>query len=700
MVVDHADSVETASVSLPTVATVSVSTVAGIEGGHVEFIADNINDSSDALICEGIANGSVAEAKTETKTAMNMNTEILPDNATPTLSPVLKSNRPQGHDDQYELKVRKEYIVHERPACLGPLPGTAATEAETETDAHAPQDDGRRDANTDGWSSSTNKKQKKKKGMNKKRPRDKRAPDNEKLCLFVVQGEQPCPHGETCKFSHDVDEYIRTKPQDLTGIKGGCPSFRIQGVCRYGICCRLAATHTTKAGTNLNVSVSVSNSDETQTQTTNGEIKTTLNVLDRQVLTQLRKNQFPFVCPRNPFQNNKPLSEAARKIFSAPLPKDQKEDDDVGERRIKTVDFKGKVYIAPLTTVGNLPFRRVMKQFGADITCGEMAVATCLLEGKHTEWSLVKRHVSEDVFGVQLAAGHPDQFVRAAEILNQHVQMDFLDLNLGCPLDILCNKGAGAHLMLREKRLKDSLIGICNTLSAVPVTIKMRTGWDGAKPIAHKLVPHIQSWGLANHGLAAIFVHGRSRLQRYSKDADWDYISQVSKSQSDEFDKIPIIGNGDIFSYTDYEEKIAREGVEATAMLARGALIKPWLSTEIKERRHWDISATERMDILKDFVRFGLEHWGSDQQGVNTTRRFLLEWLSFLCRYVPVALLERVPQAMNQRPPNHMVGRSDLETLFMSTCSYDWLKISEMLLGPVPADFDFEPKHKANSYPK
>ena len=81
-------------------------------------------------------------------------------------------------------------------------------------------------------------------------------------------------------------------------------------------------------------------------------------------------------------------------------------------------------------------------------------------------------------------------------------------------------------------------------------------------------------------------VHGRSRLQRYQRLANWDYIDEVAKSQSEDYRKIPIIGNGDVFSYTDYEEKVAQDGVMNTAMLARGALIKPWLPTEIKERRY------------------------------------------------------------------------------------------------------------------
>jgi tRNA-dihydrouridine synthase 3 len=397
----------------------------------------------------------------------------------------------------------------------------------------------------------------------------------------------------------------------------------------------------------------------------------------------------------------------------------------------KLIDFSNKVYVAPLTTVGNLPFRRIMKQYGADITCGEMAIATNILEGKASEWALLKRHVSEDIFGIQLAAGYPDIFTRTMELIEQsYIETDFVDLNLGCPIDLICQKGAGAALMQREKRLQMSLAGIFSTLHKCPVTIKMRTGWDEKHPIAHELVNKIQhEWGYnPSNGLNAIMIHGRSRLQRYSREANWEYIGQIASqccpsgippsenhdplSSPDVSTNIPIIGNGDILSYVDYQEKVLQTpNVVPCAMLGRGALIKPWLPTEIKELRHYDISASERLDILRNFVHYGLEHWGSDQHGVNNCRRFLLEWLSFLHRYIPVGIIDHCnipadqqilppppPQRLNQRPPKYVCGRNELETLFMSSNCYDWIKISEMLLGPVPDDFHFEPKHKANAY--
>ena len=122
-------------------------------------------------------------------------------------------------------------------------------------------------------------------------------------------------------------------------------------------------------------------------------------------------------------------------------------------------------------------------------------------------------------------------------------------------------------------------------------------------------------------------------------------------------------------------------GTLQTVMIARGALIKPWLFQEIKEKRDWDISSSERFQIIQDFASFGLEHWGSDDQGVATTRRFLLEWLSFLHRYVPLGLMERpdLGARLNLRPPRYY-GRNELETLMASESFGDWLELADRVL--------------------
>ena len=179
------------------------------------------------------------------------------------------------------------------------------------------------------------------------------------------------------------------------------------------------------------------------------------------------------------------------------------------------IDFQDKVYIAPLTTVGNLPFRRIMKNMGADITCAEMCLASNLLQGQASEAALLKRHHTEDVFGVQLAGGFSDQWARAAELIeNECPDVDFIDMNCGCPLDIVCDKGAGSSMMNKPNKIKNAIIAMGNKFSG-PVTVKMRTGWDEKKPFADSLTAKIQSWELPN--VAALMLHGRSRLQRYSK---------------------------------------------------------------------------------------------------------------------------------------------------------------------------------------
>lgn len=162
-------------------------------------------------------------------------------------------------------------------------------------------------------------------------------------------------------------------------------------------------------------------------------------------------------------------------------------------------------------------------------------------------------------------------------------------------------------------------------------------------------------------------------------------------------ESVPVFGCGDVLSYEDYKNFRQQAPEVQGVMIGRGALIKPWIFTEIKEKKLWDISSKERYDIMQKYVNYGLEHWGSDNRGVENTRRFLLEWLSFLYRYVPVGLLERPPQKINERPP-FFKGRDELETLMASPSAADWIKITEMFLGKVPEGFRFIPKHKANSY--
>ncbi|RLV71500.1 hypothetical protein DV515_00017384 [Chloebia gouldiae] len=334
----------------------------------------------------------------------------------------------------------------------------------------------------------------------------------------------------------------------------------------------------------------------------------------------------------------------------------------------KKLEIQGKLYLAPLTTCGNLPFRRICKRFGADVTCGEMAVCTNLLQGQSSEWALLKRHHTEDIFGVQLEGAFPDTMTKCAELLNRTIDVDFVDINVGCPIDLVYKKGGGCALMTRSNKFEQIVRGM-NSVLDVPVTVKIRTGVQEKVNVAHKLIPRIREWGAS-----MVTLHGRSREQRYTRSADWHYIAQCARIAS----PMPLFGNGDILSYEDANQamQMGVSGIMIARQVPVGALIKPWLFTEIKEQRHWDISSSERFEILKDFTNYGLEHWGSDTQGVEKTRKFLLEWLSFLCRYVPVGLLEHLPQKINERPPYYL-GRDYLETLMASQNVDDWIKIRQ-----------------------
>ncbi|KAA1474453.1 FMN-linked oxidoreductase [Dentipellis sp. KUC8613] len=365
----------------------------------------------------------------------------------------------------------------------------------------------------------------------------------------------------------------------------------------------------------------------------------------------------------------------------------------------KRLNWSGKTYLAPLTTVGNLPFRRLCVGYGADITCGEMGLANSFLSGSKEEWSLVRRHPDEKTFGIQIAGSKPASLVSCAEVIAKECGdgVDFVDLNCGCPIDLVFRTGSGSALLDAPGRLSKILTGMNRALGAIPLTVKLRTGVKEGKNTAHKLMPRLS----AERSISAMTLHGRTRQQRYAKLADWDYIKECveavrAREAEEDLPRVPIFGGGDCFSSQDYWSAIDKSGVDGV-MVARGALIKPWIFTEIKEHREWDISSRERLEGIRKYAEFGLNHFGSDTAGVNTTRRYLCEALSFQYRYVPIGLLETLPGRINDRAPLFR-GRDELETLLASSDSRDWVKISEMFLGPAPEAWTFTPKHKSNAY--
>lgn len=609
---------------------------------------------------------------------------------------------------------------------------------------------------------------KRKRGMNKPNERETYRAPRVGLCTsFISDGS--CEYGEACKFSHDLAAYLSggTRPPDLPGE---CPHFTADGFCRHGVLCRFGLTHVDAEGRNI-IKPGV-------TADRRGQVRGERNYVRAEALQLLKRRSYPFAKADRAAQLSRevtasctaltgrgwgevgaPAAAAASTEAAAGAPATEQSavaaasqpargpeggaagageqgggfgcsEATLRAEERKLFDVRGKLYLAPLTTVGNLPFRRLAVSLGADITCSEMALSLKLLQGDAHEWSLLRRHESETFFGAQVACGTTEFASKVCEAIGTETDVSFVDLNMGCPIDSICNKGMGAMLVGRPARIGELVRAASSVLAPTPLTVKLRTGVEDRTPMAHRIVPLLRGWGAA-----ACTLHGRSRQQRYSRTADWEYIGQCAAAST-----VPLIGNGDIFSYEDLDHAL-RFSHLSTVMVARGALIKPWIFTELKERRHWDISAAERLEQMRQFVRNGLDHWGSvrphpranhpwlpsalatcarrktpwpcgfcrfdrprfaaprtsqDEIGVSRTRHFLLEWLSFTHRYVPIGLLEVLPPRINDRPPTYY-GRSDLETLLASPAAEDWVKISEMLLGPVPAGFHFTPKHKASA---
>ena len=311
--------------------------------------------------------------------------------------------------------------------------------------------------------------------------------------------------------------------------------------------------------------------------------------------------------------------------------------------------------MAPMTKGGNLPYRRLCQSFGATITMSEMAVVRSLQHRRRAEFALIQRAPDERCFGVQLAGRTPDELRWGAALVASR-GADFVDLNLGCPIDEFTRRGLGSALLRQPRRIERLVAAMKEGAGTVPVTVKIRLGWNEDERNAVDVARAAEAGGAD-----ALTVHGRTRSARYRNAADWAAIGDVAAAVG-----VPVIGNGDILFPEDIERARAASGVQAV-MIARGALIKPWIFAEALGQTV-DDSPEGRVAIYREYLRLAREHFGDDERGQARLRPFLVWHLGFWCRHIPrqadgsyVPMQERALHAAPRTPLEALLARPEPE---------------------------------------
>lgn len=330
------------------------------------------------------------------------------------------------------------------------------------------------------------------------------------------------------------------------------------------------------------------------------------------------------------------------------------------------------VILAPMTKGSNLPYRRLCQEFGARVTMSEMTVARRLKQKRRSEFALMRRAADERLFGVQLAGNKAEEMAWAADVALAH-HADFIDINLGCPIDYFTSKGLGAALAREPGRVR-RIVDAMKKAVPVPVTVKLRLGWNDER----RNVIDVARAAIEG-GADGVTVHGRTRAARYKTSADWNAIAEVAAAVT-----VPVVGNGDILFGHQVAPRLAESGCTAV-MAARGALIKPWLFREVTSG-DWDITADERLGIYRRYVQLALDHWGDDEHGRTRIREFLLWHLGFWCRYAPPRADGTFPE-MQQR--ESWTPRSALEALLARADADAHAFLADALM----AGTDVEPSH-------